>query len=332
MTGRKCVAFLCCAAVITGMIGVSGLTSRTTMAVVDKKIGSVYLTVNGNIQVGDSIQSQQVDVTPGNDRYSVGDGEFLNPGFSWNESDVPQLKFRVYAEDGYRFAVDKSKIQIKGGTLLNMEREDSYHTLVLTVGLPSLMEQNSPIAQAGWSSLTVGLWSQSTGAGSYEVRLYRDGAGVGTTKVVEGTSYDFSNAMTKVGTYSYWVRPVNRVKPENKGEWVKSAAQTIDTRTAVSILQKNEVKGKWLRNETGWWYSNGDGSYPVSCWQQINGSWYFFNAQGYMETGWVDWNGKRYYCDLVNGNMLVNETTPDGYRVGSDGAMVGDGTNTGNDK
>ena len=41
-----------------------------------------------------------------------------------------------------------------------------------------------------------------------------------------------------------------------------------------------------------------------------------------MATGWVDWNGKRYYCDAADGKMLVNTTTPDGYTVGADGALV----------
>lgn len=322
MTGRKWAAFLLCAAVITGMIEITGMTGLTAMAVVDKKITSVYLTVSGNIQVGDSIQNQQADITPGNGNYSVGDSEYLNPGFAWNENDVPQLKVRVYAEDGYRFSVDNSKLHIKGASLLDMQREDSYHTLVLTLQLTPLSEQNSPIEQAGWSSLTVGAWSRSTGAGSYEVKLFRDGSSVGTTKTVEGTSYDFSGAMTKAGAYSYRVRPVNRVKPENKGDWVEAPVKTIDARTAASISQDHGAKGQWLRNDTGWWYSNADGSYPVSCWQQVNGSWYYFNDQGYMGTGWVDWNGKRYYCDLVNGNMLVDTATPEGIRVGSDGAMV----------
>ena len=37
-----------------------------------------------------------------------------------------------------------------------------------------------------------------------------------------------------------------------------------------------------------------------------------------MKTGWIDWNGKRYYCDK-NGVMLTNTTTPDGTILGYDG-------------
>lgn len=41
-----------------------------------------------------------------------------------------------------------------------------------------------------------------------------------------------------------------------------------------------------------------------------------------MVTGWVDWDKSRYYC-AEDGSMLTDSVTPDGYRVGADGAVVG---------
>ena len=41
-------------------------------------------------------------------------------------------------------------------------------------------------------------------------------------------------------------------------------------------------------NGYGWWYDNGDGTYPVSCWQWIDGNGdglaecYCFNEEGYL--------------------------------------------------
>ena len=40
-----------------------------------------------------------------------------------------------------------------------------------------------------------------------------------------------------------------------------------------------------------------------------------------MKTGWIDWNGKSYYCS-ENGDMLTNGMTPDNYLVGADGAWI----------
>lgn len=59
--------------------------------------------------------------------------------------------------------------------------------------------------------------------------------------------------------------------------------------------------GQWKQDSKGWWYQNDDGSYPANKWSQINGEYYYFNSSGYM---------------------LANTTTPDGYKVGSDGTWL----------
>ena len=45
-----------------------------------------------------------------------------------------------------------------------------------------------------------------------------------------------------------------------------------------------------------------------------------------MRTGWQIIDGKAYYFNAssegVTGAMLANTTTPDGYQVGADGAMI----------
>lgn len=59
--------------------------------------------------------------------------------------------------------------------------------------------------------------------------------------------------------------------------------------------------GEWKRDDTGWWYQNDDGSYPANQWQKISGKQYYFDGNGYM---------------------LENTVTPDGKRVGADGALI----------
>lgn len=67
----------------------------------------------------------------------------------------------------------------------------------------------------------------------------------------------------------------------------------------------------WQQDETGWWYGDGQGGYMKSGWYQIDGKWYFFNDEGYMETGVAD----------AQGNLWVDDGN---YRVDSSGAYVGD--------
>ena len=59
--------------------------------------------------------------------------------------------------------------------------------------------------------------------------------------------------------------------------------------------------GQWQKNETGWWYQYDDGSFPVNTWEEIDGKQYYFDNNGYM---------------------LFDTTTPDGYKVGIDGAWI----------
>lgn len=59
--------------------------------------------------------------------------------------------------------------------------------------------------------------------------------------------------------------------------------------------------GQWVQNAIGWWYDNGDGTYPSNTWKEINGKQYYFDGNGYM---------------------LHDTITPDGFQVGSDGAWV----------
>ncbi len=83
------------------------------------------------------------------------------------------------------------------------------------------------------------------------------------------------------------------------------------------------ASGSWQKNQTGWWYRNGDGSYPAACWQQIDGSWYYFNSAGYMLTGWQYVGNAWYYLD-GSGRMLTGWQRIGGswYYLSGSGAML----------
>ncbi|WP_238918516.1 N-acetylmuramoyl-L-alanine amidase [Clostridium sp. YIM B02555] len=115
----------------------------------------------------------------------------------------------------------------------------------------------------------------------------------------------------------------------------------------------NKTKLGWNQNNVGWWYCTDvdNGYYYTSDngWKAINGQWYIFNASGYaLENTWyTDSNGHKYYldsdCMRVNGvkdkprwmhingsdyafneegQLYVDCTTPDGYKVDKNGAYI----------
>ena len=115
------------------------------------------------------------------------------------------------------------------------------------------------------------------------------------------------------------------------------------------------TNSNWKLDAKGWWFRYNDGTWPSNKWEKLlwNGveSWYFFNAEGYMITGWFDYEGQRYFLHPISdgtmgymytgwkqidgkmyyfnpvsdgtmGRLYVNTTTPDGYTVGADGARA----------
>ena len=55
------------------------------------------------------------------------------------------------------------------------------------------------------------------------------------------------------------------------------------------------LRPSWKKDSTGWWYDRGDGSYPVSKFEMVDGATYYFNGAGYMMTGWQYLDSSWYY-------------------------------------
>ena len=97
-----------------------------------------------------------------------------------------------------------------------------------------------------------------------------------------------------------------------------------------SVVQNGRIIGYWIKNATGWWCRYLDGTWPVSQWlyEERNGkmTWYYFDSNGYMVTGWNLIGGTWYYLNPVSdgtmGRLFVNTITPDGYRVDQNGAWM----------
>ena len=77
----------------------------------------------------------------------------------------------------------------------------------------------------------------------------------------------------------------------------------------------------WIKDKGLWYYLNESGSMATG-WVKDKGSWYYLDTAGAMKTGWFTVSGKWYYT-YNSGDLLVNTTTPDGYRVNANGEWVG---------
>lgn len=198
-------------------------------------------------------------------------------------------------------------------------------------------------------NMTLAVWEEVEEAYQYEVYLYCDDSKVADLKTKK-LQYNFKKKMTKAGDYTFRVRALAKGKNYRDGSWseysdsvyidedfakLMESGGVIDVNTSgpgaktdgSSATKESSVvyKEEWILDSVGWWYRREDGSYPVNTWWQDPASalWYYFNEQGYMVTGWIDWNGGRYYCQ-PSGAMATGEQTIDGqvYQFDASGAWI----------
>ena len=113
--------------------------------------------------------------------------------------------------------------------------------------------------------------------------------------------------------------------------------ETEETAGAVQAEHDSGTvrEGRWMQNDTGWWYAYSNGTWPSARWAYLyyNGryDWYYFDPKGYMKDGWIEIGGKWYYLhklyDGSRGYMYTCLRQIDGkiYFFGSDGVMFSGG-------
>lgn len=299
-----------------------------------KKITSVTLTIKADIEPDTDFGMENIEIESNSNRYSVDDYDVLNEGFAWTEDMVPEIRITLTADDDYYFtALAKDKVTLKGGaTFKRSTRENSSSTLLLDVTLPSLQNSLKSMEEVTLSDNGFATWPANSTAGSYEVRVYREGKIVGTALTTNTNSVNCRERMMKPNeTYFIKVRAVNKYDNSIKGDWTESNSVYISGDKVAefkadmdgsNVSSASGTVGDWKQETDGrWWYRRSDGTYPANQWEELGGKWYFFDESGYMKTGWIDWNGKSYYCS-ENGDMLTNCMTPDNYLVGADGAWI----------
>lgn len=91
----------------------------------------------------------------------------------------------------------------------------------------------------------------------------------------------------------------------SSGETVAVQAETPEADPNAAVRQPIRGKGDlakttqltpgWHEDENGRWYQNTDGTYYSSGFQEIDGTMYSFDENGYVQTGWVSKGVNDYY-------------------------------------
>lgn len=86
-----------------------------------------------------------------------------------------------------------------------------------------------------------------------------------------------------------------------------------------------EIKTGWQKNDAGYWYVRSDGSYPKEQFEKIDGTWYYFDENGYMLSDkWKKRPDNTWYYFDKSGEMATDWNKINGkwYYFNRDGAMV----------
>ncbi|MBF9646338.1 leucine-rich repeat protein [Streptococcus pseudopneumoniae] len=148
---------------------------------------------------------------------------------------------------------------------------------------------------------------EGTGKTETEVAKPKEGTGKTETDV----------AKPKEGTGKTETDVAKPKKNSNQGVvgWVK------DKGLWYYLNESGSMATGWVKDKGLWYYLNESGSMATG-WVKDKGSWYYLDTAGAMKTGWFTVSGKWYYT-YNSGDLLVNTTTPDGYRVNANGEWVG---------
>lgn len=106
-----------------------------------------------------------------------------------------------------------------------------------------------------------------------------------------------------------WKSPVD--KPHFQlPDWGSSTSGIKKVYASVEDFKKTwvaipaEYTPGWNHDENGWYFADTKTTYHKSCWQIINGHKYRFNSDGYALTGWQEIAGSWYYFEPRAGHDL----------------------------
>ncbi|NLZ82965.1 MAG: hypothetical protein GX915_04810, partial [Clostridiales bacterium] len=72
----------------------------------------------------------------------------------------------------------------------------------------------------------------------------------------------------------------------------------VNTSTSGDISTgANKIDGSWGKDPKGWYFIDDRGFSPNTTWKKISNKWFYFDVNGYMETGWLELGHTWYYLN-----------------------------------
>ncbi len=200
--------------------------------------------------------------------------------------------YRVYtAPKGLTGAVSVEAVTEKNYTIsdgvLKVGSLSAYH---LTFDTSENFEAGGIIYGGGATRETILLPKSETGSDSYNGRgetdyyLWPDSE----TSIMVSTYGDYKLSDLELypadaGTFSV-----------TNGDGTQGAIR-LSLNAPATVRLKSRFTEGWQQTDGKWRYQNADGSFPADQWKKIGRSWYFFDQDGFMKTGWINSGATWYY-------------------------------------
>ena len=316
------------------------LLSLPAFANEKEKIDKIPLSFSSSITAGKTGGEVYVTV---DDPYYASHCRIVNtkivnqPDSAWTAGVSPEIMISLRAESGYYFSSAQGeafRLTGAGAIFDRAESLESQSVLHVTVRLNALSDPEASVVLTGLSwdkGAFTALWNDDSNARYYQVQLLKDSQPVGAMVTTYTNYWRLSDKIAGKGSYSFSVRFVDNAL--NRSEWITSETWEISASEAAvlgngtkstygpgTVSSPGRAVGEWNSDDTGWWFEHPDGTWTTDGWESIGGEWYYFDHSGYRKSGWIPWQGTWYYCG-EDGIMLKNAETPDGYEVGSTGAL-----------
>lgn len=283
----------------------------------ERSITSVPLSFSwdGEPKGGELVGTVQADSS--SKEFTVEGAEYTKRDDQWNYGEQPVAEVELSANTDYRFSsTNRGVFSISGcnAQFQSARIEDDGSTMILQVSFPSIDGALPAVTAVSWDGDTA-VWDGVSGAGSYEVQLYRNDKLL-TTQTSKEASLDLSSYINVEGDYTFSVRAAGSYRSQS-GSW----SERSESRTILYEDAWHIANGEWEKKPNGWRYVYKNGAYPVSTWRCINEAWYFFNEEGYMESDcYVKSSHQELYYWI--GSDGVWDTAKD-TSVPEDGARIG---------
>ena len=251
---------------------------------------------------------EQTETTLGwnetHDMYTKEDGSFA---IGWQEIDQEMYYFNESGILQCDQWIDNHYVGFDGKMAKNQWIQDRY------VDSNGLWQQNR------W--VNNGKWSYRYGDGTYAQNKFE--VINGSTYYFDADGYMVTGWSTIESNWYYF----NASGCMVTNAWVGNYYLESDGVMARNVWIDNVyVDASGLRQQNGWIYNGrwryryGDGTYAQNKFETINGSTYYFDADGYMTVGWICIESNWYYFN-ASGCMVTNTWVGD-YYLDFDGKMA----------